>query len=106
VDAALSRGVDVVLRIDVQGAATVRQLLPDAVTIFMVADSEAALVARLVARQTEPLDRLLVRVGTAREELRRQGEFDYVVVNREGRLQECVAQLAAIIEAERCRVRR
>jgi guanylate kinase len=106
VDAAVSRGADVVLRIDVQGAATLRQLLPNVVTIFLVADSEAALVSRLVSRKTEALDRLLVRVGTAREELRRQGEFDYVVVNREGRLQECVAQLAAIIEAERCRVRR
>ena len=82
-----------------------RKLLPNVVSIFLAADSEAGLVSRLVQRKTEPLDKLLVRVGTAREELRRASEFDYVVVNREGRLDECVAQLAAVIDAERCRVR-
>lgn len=53
VDSALAAGTDVVLRIDVQGAATVRQLLPDVISIFLTAESEDALVRRLVARKTE-----------------------------------------------------
>ena len=51
-----------------QGAATVRRMVPDAISIFLVASSEAELVARLVARKTEPLDKMLVRVETARAE--------------------------------------
>lgn len=53
VDSALAAGTDVVLRIDVQGAATVRQLLPEVISIFLTAESEDALVRRLVARKTE-----------------------------------------------------
>lgn len=50
----------------VQGAATVRQLMPDAISVFLVAESEAQLVARLVSRKTEPLDKMVTRVKTAR----------------------------------------
>lgn len=57
VEDALARGTDVVLRIDVQGAATVQQLLPGLVSIFLVAESEAELVERLIARKTEPMVR-------------------------------------------------
>lgn len=103
----LSRGTDVVLRVDVQGAATMRSLLgSSAVFIFLVAESERTLVQRLVRRKSEPLDRLLVRVGTAREELSRACEFDYVVVNEEGRLEQTVATLCAIIDAEKLRAHR
>eukprot|EP00878_Enallax_costatus_P043709 GHUV01051765.1.p1 GENE.GHUV01051765.1~~GHUV01051765.1.p1 ORF type:complete len:243 (+),score=67.17 GHUV01051765.1:356-1084(+) len=66
VDAALQKGSNVVLRIDVQGAATVRKLMPDVISVFLVAESEAQLVARLVSRKTEPLDKMLTRVKTAR----------------------------------------
>ncbi len=55
------------MRLDVQGAATVRRLMPEVVSIFLAAESEAALVGRLVGRATEPLDKLLTRVQTARE---------------------------------------
>ncbi len=107
VDAALAAGVDVVLRVDVQGAAAARALLrPRPVTVFLAAGSEAALVARLAARKTEPLDRMLVRVATARAEAARVGEFDYVVVNAEGRLGETVDALEAILAAEKARVDR
>jgi len=104
VEAALKRGTDTVLRIDVQGAATVRRLIPQAVSVFIVAESEAALVRRLVARKTEPLDKLMVRVETARAEVARLREFDHVVVNREGELETCVDRIVAIIEAERSKV--
>lgn len=80
-----------------------RRLMPDAITIFIVAESEAQLVQRLVARKTEPLERLLVRVGTARAEVARAPEFGFVVVNHEGKLDECVAQIGEIIDVEKMR---
>ena len=54
VEDALANNTDVILRIDVQGAATMRKLLPDMVSIFLVADTEAELVQRLMDRKTEP----------------------------------------------------
>lgn len=77
VEDALTRGTDVVLRIDVQGAATMRTLLPGIVSIFIAAETEAELVGRLLARKTEPMDKMTVRVATAREEMARVGEFEY-----------------------------
>lgn len=106
VDEALKRGTDVVLRVDVQGAATMRRLFPDCVSIFIAADNEAALVERLVARKTEPLDKMLTRIMTARDEARHIQQFDYVVANRDGHLEECVGQISSIIEVEKLRVAR
>ena len=102
---ALARGADVVLRLDVQGAATVRRLLPRVASVFVVAGSEAELVRRLAARGTESEDALIRRAGTVRQECARASEFDYVVVNEEGGLERAAQRLAAIIDAERCRVR-
>ena len=85
------------------GAATVRALIPGAVFIFIAAGSEASLCRRLVSRKTETPEKLAVRVETAREELRRMTEFDYVVVNEEGRLDEAAGKLAAIIDSEKMR---
>ncbi|CAI5516222.1 unnamed protein product [Closterium sp. NIES-64] len=103
----LARGTDVVLRIDVQGAATMRSLLgSSAVFVFLVAETEHALVQRLVRRKSESVEKLLVRVGTAREELGRRGEFDYVVVNADGQLEETVSTLCSIIDAEKLRAHR
>lgn len=76
-EGALAAGSDVALRVDVQGAAALRSLLPGAVRIFLAAESEAALVRRLTARKTEPVDALATRVGTARREVGEAGEFDY-----------------------------
>ncbi len=103
---ALASGRDVVLRLDVQGAATMRRLLPGAVFIFLVAESEAALVSRLVRRKTEPPDKLLLRVATAREETRRLAEFDYCVVNAQGELERAADDLCAIIDAEKLKLGR
>lgn len=102
---AMERGTDVVLRLDVQGAATVRSILgAGAVSIFLVAESERALVQRLVERKTEARDKLLLRVATAREELKRVCEFDYAVTNAHGQIDQAVATLCAILDAERARV--
>lgn len=100
---ALASGMDVIMRIDVQGAATLRALVPNAITIFITAESEDELVRRLRDRKTEESDQLKMRVVTARKELERAEEFDYIVVNREGQLQETVDKVMAIITAEKCR---
>ncbi|GAQ84505.1 guanylate kinase [Klebsormidium nitens] len=101
----MDRGTDVVLRIDVQGAATVRSMLGDGgVFIFLAAESEAALVRRLVERKTESLEKVLLRLETAREESKRMADFDYVVVNADGQLDRTVDMIAAIIDVEKARV--
>ena len=100
----LNSGLDVVLRVDVQGAATIRSVAPQAVAIFLTASSEEEMVERLRGRQTEDSGRLAMRIATAREELRRLDEFDYIVVNHEDRLDQAVQQVLSIISAERCRV--
>ena len=101
---ALASGKDVVMRLDVQGAATVRRLVPEAVTIFVTTASEAELFERLRGRETETPDRLNLRLATAREELDRIGEFEYVVINRPNQLDQAVADVMSIIRAEHCRV--
>ncbi len=97
---ALASGKDVIMRIDVQGAATIRRLVPDAVLIFLTTASEEELVERLKRRKTESAEDLSLRIATARQELKRMAEFDYVVVNREHALEETVDTIIAIIEAE------
>ena len=101
---ALASGRDVIMRIDVQGAATIRKLVPEAVLIFLSAESEEALVRRLRERKTEPEDQLKLRIATARQELKHLGWFDYVVINAENQLEETCRQIGAIITAEKCRV--
>ncbi|HEC35965.1 MAG TPA: guanylate kinase [Anaerolineae bacterium] len=100
---ALASGKDVIMRVDVQGAATVRRIAPQAVLIFLTA-SEEELAYRLRQRGSDSPQQLALRLSKAREEMECMQEFDYVVVNREGELDRAVAQVAAIIEAEHCRV--
>jgi guanylate kinase len=102
---ALASGRDVVMRLDVQGAETVRKLLPEALLIFITTDSEDELVRRLQERQTESPDALAIRIATARKELTRVEAFDYVIVNHEARLDHTVDVIRAIIEAEHHRTR-
>jgi guanylate kinase len=102
---ALESGKDVIMRIDVQGAATIRELVPEAVFIFLTASSEEELIRRLKNRKTETSEGLERRIATAREEMKRLGEFDYVVVNRDGHLDDTVRIIAAIITAEKCKVK-
>lgn len=101
---ALASGMDVVMRIDVQGAATIRKIVPEALLIFLTTESEAALVQRLQARKTETHEGLNLRIATARQELRRAAEFDYAVVNSDARLDEAVDVIQAIIQSEHHRV--
>jgi guanylate kinase len=99
----LQEGKDVVLRLDVQGAETVRKLMPRVVSVFVTASSEAELVKRLVSRKTETTEALIERVRTLKQECERISEFEYVIVNKKGAADAAAAQLAAIVDAERCR---
>ena len=101
---AMASGKDVVMRLDVQGAATVRKLCPDAVLIFLTTRDEDELVERLKQRMTESHDDLNLRIAMARQELKRIDEFDYMIVNRANRLDETVDAIRAIIEVEHHRV--
>lgn len=102
----MAKGYDVVLRVDIQGAQTLRKVLgKSAVFVFLVAESEVAMVERLVDRNTETAESLLVRIGTAREEMKHVKNFDYVVVNAKDKLENAVKLLESIIDAEKAKVR-
>ncbi|KAA8548568.1 hypothetical protein F0562_000165 [Nyssa sinensis] len=102
----IGKGYDIVLRVDIQGAATLKRILGDsALFIFLVAESESALVKRLMDRKTETKETLLVRIATAREEVKHLRDFDYVVVNAEGMLERSVKLVESIIDAEKAKVR-
>ena len=100
----LIAGKDVILEIDVQGAATIRQIAPEALTIFVMPGSVDELRRRLMGRGTEDENEMRRRLEEATVELSRIGEFDYRVVNRDGELEAAVREVDAIIAAEKCRV--
>ena len=100
----LTAGRDVLLKIDVKGAATIRSKLSDAIFIFLIPGSLEELTQRLTGRQTETEEELQRRLADARKELAEQHWYDYLVSNRDGHLQEAVDCLQAIMLAEHCRV--
>jgi guanylate kinase len=102
----LRSGHDVLVRVDVQGAAAIRSKVAGAVLIFLTAPSLEALRVRLMKRNTETAEELAVRLANALEEMRRQTEFDYVVVNDDGGLDAAVDKVKSIVTAEKCRVHR
>ncbi|MBX7213384.1 MAG: guanylate kinase [Thermoflexales bacterium] len=103
---ALATGKNVVMRIDVQGAQKIKRIVPDAVTIFLMPESEEELIRRLTERKTETPEGLRRRIETARDEMRRIPEFDYVVVNRAYQMNDAADDIEGIMRAERCRVGR
>jgi len=102
---ALASGLDVVLRIDVQGAETVRALSPEALLIFLSTRTEEELIARLRQRHTETDEGLKLRIATAVQEMKRVELFDYLVVNPDLRLDDTVDTILSIIQAEHHRTR-
>lgn len=101
----LQDGKDVFLKIDVQGADTVRKLAPEALFIFMIPSSLDELRSRLTLRMTEKPSEIELRISIAESELGRVGEYDYRVVNEDDKLEQAVAEIDAIITAEKCRTR-
>lgn len=102
--AAMNSNLDVILRVDVQGARTVRQKYPEAVLIFLIPSNEKEWLERLRNRKTESAEDLALRLNTAQKELEHLPDFDYVVVNVQDRLEETVDTICAIIKAEHHRV--
>jgi guanylate kinase len=101
---ALASGKNVIMRIDVQGAETVRKLATDALMIFLTPQNEEELINRLKKRNTETKESLKLRIATTRQEYNKIGIFDYIVVNKDDRLDETVDNIEAIIKAEHQRV--
>jgi guanylate kinase len=100
---ALGRGRDVIVKPDVQGAATIREKAPEALSIFLAPPNMQELEDRLSRRMTESPEALQRRLDTARQEMEEASRFDYIVVNHDGRMDEAVAEIEAIIDRERRR---
>lgn len=102
----LETGKDVILKIDVQGAATVRKIAPNALFIFMIPGSFEELRERLSQRMTESTQEIQLRLDTAKEEMNQANSFDRQVVNRKDNLRQVVADIDATIAKEKQKVGR
>jgi len=101
---ALDKGQDIIVKVDTQGAATIKKILPQAVFIFLTPPSMEELTTRLEQRHTElPFD-LALRLKTAEEELKQLPLFDYIVFNKRDDIERAMSDIKAIITAEKCRV--
>lgn len=102
---ALARGQDVFVKVDVQGAGAIRQLVPGLTTIFVAPESMSALLQRLRSRKSDDPEVLMRRFGTASRELASALEFDYVIFNESDRVDSAVNRICAIVDAEHQRAR-
>lgn len=100
----ISDGRDIILEVDVQGAASVRELVEDAVSVFILPPSFAILKQRLIARGTDSAEELDLRLRNAPTELEHYANFMYVVINDDA--DRAAEQLASIVYAERARLSR
>jgi guanylate kinase len=101
---ALHKGQDTIVKVDIQGATTIKKILPQAVFIFLTPPSTEELRLRLKQRHTESSFDLALRTKTAEEEIKQLSLFDYVVFSRQNEIDRAVADIEAIITAEKCRV--
>jgi len=101
---ALDEGYDVILKIDIQGAATIKNIVPEAVFIFLLSPSMTELATRLEQRHTESTFDLSIRLRTAETEIKQLPLFDYFVFNQGNEIDRAVYDITAIIAAEKCRV--
>ncbi|MFC1935136.1 guanylate kinase [Chloroflexota bacterium] len=101
---ALAEGQDVVVKVDVQGVATIKKILPQAAFIFLTPPVTEEALLRLKKRSTESPTELVLRTKTAEEEIKQLHLFDYIVFNRQGETDRAVADILTIINAEKCRV--
>jgi len=105
ITSALSKGVDAVVKVDVQGAATIKKILPQAVFIFLMPPSVEELGKRLRKRRSESSTDLALRLERAKGEIKNLAIFDYVITSRQNKLDEVVSQIDTIVAAEKCRVK-
>ena len=105
ITSALSQGVDTIVKVDVQGAATIKKILPQAVFIFLMPPSVGELEKRLKKRHSECSADLALRLVGAEGEIKCLPIFDYVITSHQNKLDEVVSQIDAIVAAEKCRVK-
>jgi guanylate kinase len=105
VASALSKGADTIVKVDIQGAATIKKTLPQAVFIFLMPPSIEALEKRLKRRRSESSEELALRLERAKEEIKSLPLFDYVITSHQNKLDEVVSQIDAIIATEKRRVK-
>ena len=101
---ALEEGRDTIVKVDIQGAATIKKILPQAILIFLVPPSNEELTQRLSERHTETAFDLALRLKTAEEEMKQLPLFDYLVLNQRNEIDLAVSQIEAIVTAEKSRV--
>jgi guanylate kinase len=106
ITSALSQGIDTIVKVDVQGAATIKNILPQAVSIFLMVPSMESLEARLKRRRSESAEELALRLERAKEEIKNLTLFDYVITSYQNKLDQVVSQIEAIVAAEKCRLKR
>ncbi len=97
---------DVIIKVDVKGAATLRRLIPNTISIFLAPESMEALLARLRDRKTDDPDVLMKRFQTASAELDEVKHFNYVVFNEDEQLDAAVKSIVNIVNVERLKVQR
>ena len=102
----LQNGLDVILKVDIQGAATIKSLIPQAISIFMIPGTLNDLENRLRTRMTESEEQLKLRLEVAKTELTKLNNFEYYIINEEDNLESTVRQIDTIITAEKQRLNR
>jgi guanylate kinase len=105
ITSALSKGVDAIVKVDVQGAATIKGILPQAVFIFLIPPSVEELENRLRRRRSESSEDLALRLERSKEEIKSLPLFDYVITSHQNKLDQVISQIDAIIAAEKRRVK-
>jgi guanylate kinase len=98
---ALADGHDAVVKVDVQGAATIRTLAPEAFLVFLAAPSFEELERRLTARKTDSPEQMAIRIRTAREEMEQSTRFDAIIVNETDALTQTVEAIVEVIRTQR-----
>jgi guanylate kinase len=101
----LFQGMDVIMKVDIQGAATIKKILPQAIFIFLLPPSMEELERRLKQRHSESSVDLALRLERAKEEIKNMPLFDYVLTSHQGKIDDVISQINAIVAAEKCRVK-
>jgi guanylate kinase len=105
ITSALSKGVDAIVKVDVQGAATIKGILPQAVFIFLTPPSVEELENRLRKRHSESSTDLTLRLERAKGEIKSLPFFDYVITSHQNKLDEVVSQIDAVVAVEKRRMK-
>ena len=100
----LDKGIDVILEIEIEGAANIKKIIPEAIFIFIMPPSLKTLIKRLKNRNTDSKEKIIERFHTAYKEINDVTKYNYVIVN--DKLEDAIEKVEAIIKAEKCRVDR